>query len=150
MATEAYKIYVDRLGLGKQQLIDEQVESKEFPLADEALRVASPLEIRGEAYTAQDQLVLHLKAGVTFLVPCAVCNEWTELPIQLEELYITEPLAAIRGGVYSFEEKLREELLLAVPYVYECGGSCPKRSEIKTFLKNENPEGDRFHPFADL
>lgn len=150
MQTEAYKIYVDRLGLGKQQAIDETIEAKDFPLKDDALRVSGPLYLKGEAYIAQDQLVLHLRAQIDFQVPCAVCNNWADLPIQLEQLYITEPLAEIRGGVFDFEEKLREELLLAVPYVYECGGKCPRRSEIKEFLKEKSPEGDRYHPFADL
>lgn len=150
MQTEAYKIYVDRLSLGKEQAIEEIVQPKDFPLEDSGLRVASPLKIEGKAYIAQDQLLLHIKAEIDFEVPCSVCTEWTRLPVRLEELYITEPLAAIKGGIYSFEERLREELLLAVPYVYECGGKCPRRSELKKFLKEETQERDQFHPFADL
>lgn len=150
---ESFRIYIDRLREGQKQEIKEKIDPKFLNISDEEVKFENPVEVTGEAYIATDHLVVHLQASTEALVPCSICNAWVPVDIELEELYLTEPLTEIRSGIYSYEEPLREEILLEVPQFAECNqGQCDQRKDLEKYLrqpgKDEEEEG--YQPFKDL
>lgn len=156
---ERFKIYVDRLE-NQTQKIEEEVLPEFLDVSDETLQFNSLVHVTGEAYTTGQDLVIHLDLSTNAQLPCTICNEWTHVPIELENVYITSPLSEVKGGKYDFSDHVRDEILLAVPQFVEChGGVCPHRREMKKFLKNmgeklghvdPDREIDRYKPFKDL
>jgi len=143
------KIYIDRLTQGKGEHIEESL-SPEFLDVDEAdLAFQKNVLIRGEAYLTGDHLVLRLKVEAKVLMPCAICNEMVEIPIEIEQFYHTKELEAIPSHVYDFTTELREAILLEVPSFVECKRNCPERAKLKKYFHKEESEGGN-NPFSNL
>jgi uncharacterized metal-binding protein YceD (DUF177 family) len=150
---ESFRIYIDRMREGQREEIEESVDSSFLQIDEEELRFDKPVDVTGEAYIATDHLVLHLHAETEALVPCAICNTWVPVNIVLNELYLTEPIADIRSGIYNFGDALREEILLAVPQFAECNdGQCKNRKDIEKYLKKptSKKEEEGYKPFENL
>jgi uncharacterized metal-binding protein YceD (DUF177 family) len=151
---DRFKIYVDRLR-DHDLKIHETFKPDFLDVKEEHLKFSYPVALKGEAYLADDTLVMHLNVATEAEIPCSVCNEMTKVEIAIPEFYLAVPLNEIKGGIYDYSEALREEIVLAVPQFAECsGGTCPQRKELEKFLKkpgeNDSPEEERYHPFADL
>ena len=152
---DRFKIYVDRLK--DHDLKIHETFKPDFLDVEEgdSLKFPYPVALKGEAYLADDNLVMHLDVATQGEVPCTVCNEMTKVDIVIPEFYLAVPLEEVKGGIYDYSEMLREEILLAVPQFAECSdGICPQRKELEKFLKKpgeeDSPEEERYHPFADL
>lgn len=143
------KIYIDRLKEGRKESFQGSMTTRSFPNED-ALRFEDTLQCKGEAYIAGDHLVLKLQAQVQAEIPCAICNEWTKVTLQLKDFMHTEPLEEIPSGVFDFAELMRTDLLLELPQFAECQGNCPERATVKSFIRSSDlPEGTHF-PFSGL
>lgn len=151
---EAFKIYIDRLRGGEVERIEESVAPDFLEQNDSELAFDAPIEIQGEAYIAEQELVIHLDLTTTAKVPCSICSEKVEAPVEVNHFYHAEPLDQIKTAVFEMQELLREELLLAAPSIVECEGQCPKRKEIKQYLREDTEHRDHddngHRPFAGL
>lgn len=152
---ERFRIYVDQLHDGRETSIDEVIEPAFLHINETDLIFKKDVAVQGEAYLASNDLVLHLNVKAEALIPCAICNELVPITINVKDFYFTEPLSEIKSGIFSFEELLRETILIEVPLFAECNeGHCPQRSEMAKFMKEpkgKNGESEEsYHPFSDL
>ena len=152
MEPDAFNIYIDRLRNGKNQEIDGIFPASFLEVEEESLRFEKPVIVVGEAYIAEDDLVIHLKVQAEASMPCSICNGMTPIEISLGNYYEAVPLSDVKGAIYDFRECLREEILLQIPHTVECrDGHCPERKEMTQYLKAEKAdEIEGFQPFADL
>lgn len=147
-----FKVYVDRLKKSPTEKIQEEVDSSFLEIAEEELAFPGTVRVWGDAYLADDHLILHLKAKTEAKVPCAICNELFTYPIEID-FYHTQPLEEIGGPIFDYTSALRESILLQVPPFSECHqGACPERNAINKFLKKETvaQDPDVQFPFSNL
>ena len=153
---EALTIYTDRLKEGHVEEIHEEIPSALLDINDKDLRFADPIHIEGEAYIADEELLIHLNVNGEAILPCSICNGDVHLPIVLENLYLAQPLAECKTKLFDLKEFVRESLLLEVPQFAECHeGKCPERETLTPFLKSEEnstSEGEEagHNPFTNL
>lgn len=159
MAMEKLKIYIDRLKDGHIETLDLELPPSSLNILDEReLSFPSPVKIHGEVYLADEHLIICLSLNTVIFLPCSICNERVETPIEIQKSYTTVPLDEIRSAIHDLTEEIRETLLLQVPPFIEChGGSCPERSELKKFMNSPTdsteetpPPSTHYFPFADL
>lgn len=151
---DLFKIYIEQLRNGHEEKIHEQFQPDFLEIVDPELVFDQPVELDGVAYLAEQELVFNWEIKTSAVIPCSVCNEPVRVPIVISNFYTSESLADIKTGVYNFKNLLRETILLEVPSFVECEGECPKRKDLKKYLKepsnHSNEEEEGFHPFADL
>ncbi len=154
---EQFKIYVNRLNDGQAQHIDETVPPDFLGVQEEALTFQENIHIAGDIYTADDHLITHLDIETSAFVPCSICNESVRIPILIKNLYLSKPVADIKGAIYDLIEDIRESILIQVPQFTECNkGQCPNRQFIQQFLEKKSQEKvkapiDTVHfPFSEL
>ena len=149
---ELFKIYVDRLRHGETERLSLSVKPDFMSISEPELKFTDPVEVSGEAYQAEGELVLNLNLSTQARLVCAICNQEVIHPIGIKNLYITKRLSEITSHVYDFSEEIREAILLEVPFVVECSaGNCPQRKELEKFLAPpKETEDDGWQPFKDL
>lgn len=151
---QLFKIFVDRLKKEQSISIHEVVSPDFLDVNEEELHFQNEVTVDGEAYLADDELILHLSAEAEAVIPCAICNESVPTAVVLGEFYHAEPLKAIKGKVFDYQELLRESILLETPEFVECQGRCPKRETLQKYLKNETSDHqdqtEGYKPFSDL
>lgn len=152
---DLFLLYVDRLQEGGREQISFVVDSTFLDVNDEELSYTGEVSVSGQAYLAGEELVLTLDIDALAVIPCAICNKLIEQAIVIRHFYHLVPLSEIRSGVYSFEEALREAVILESPRYIECGGSCPQRHELARYFKQDKTKeesgGDSTQfPFAHL
>lgn len=150
---DEFKIYIERLRKG-DETIEESLDPAFLAIDEKDLDFPEKVKIDGEAYLADDDLVLHLNVETTANIPCSICNEKVNIGIKLQDFYYSEPIADIKSGVFNYKEILREAILLDTPFFAECNeGNCSKRKELGKFLKEPSKEianDEGYQPFADL
>lgn len=149
---EAFKIYVDRLQGKEEEVLEETFSPKDISLNDSEALFTSPILLKGEAFVAEGNLVLHLNIETRVALTCAICNETVDVKMHIRDFYHNEDLLQIQGGVFNFKELLREILFLELPVVAECNnGDCPERKNLVKFLNKKNTQdANSYHPFSDL
>lgn len=151
---EQLKIYVDRLKDGHVEKINEKLLPNFIGIEDENLLFIDPVDINGEAYLADDRLVVHLNLLTYARSPCIVCNREVAIKLAVANYYHTEEIKNIKGAVFDLSDLLREMILLEVPQFVECrDGKCPERKQLEPFLKKSDSikEDQReYHPFDQL
>jgi uncharacterized metal-binding protein YceD (DUF177 family) len=152
---EAFKIYVDQLRDGHMEELDENLPPGFLDIHEKDLTFQDTVKVKGEAYLANDELVLHLDIEAKGEIPCTICNEKVIVKIDIPNFYYAVPLAEVKSGIYNFSDILRETILLEVTPFAECEGNCPKRKEIQKYLKKDlgpekKEEEEGYKPFADL
>jgi uncharacterized metal-binding protein YceD (DUF177 family) len=151
---ENLKIYIDRLKGGQTLKIDETFSPDFLDVDDEDLLFEVPVQLKGEAYLANEHLIIHLNIETAACLPCSICNDLVRIPIVIKNIYLTEPLAEIKGAIFDLTCEIRESILLQTPLFTEChNGECPERENLKQFLKSPHKESknDIVHfPFANL
>ncbi len=140
------KIYIDRLGDGQTEKIDETLSPEIMDVHEKDLQFKHPVQLSGKAYLAEDHLIIQLKIKTEAEIPCLICNERIQKKIVISSFYHTEEVANIKGHIYDYTDPMREAVLLEVPSFVECMGNCPKRAELKNYLD----KGETQFPFADL
>lgn len=155
---DTYKIYVEQLRDGHIEYLDESFPPELMDINDKDLAFKDEVLVRGEAYLAENTLVLNLNVSTFAILPCTICMEPVKVELNIEGFYFTVLLSEIKSAVFNFKEILREEILLAVPAFAECeGGKCPKRKDVAQYLKTPEEKGNEgksddegYQPFADL
>jgi hypothetical protein len=150
---DRFKVFVDRLEHGHIQEIDETIPPSLLDLSSEDALFKHEIRVKGSAYLANHELIVALEVKASVEVPCRICGDECDIPLALAHLYLTPTKEEIKGGIYSFREALRDELLLEVPRFHEChGGKCPSRKEIDKYLKKQEAKGkeETQQPFKDL
>ncbi len=153
---DAFKIYVEQLRDGHTERIAEEFPPKILEVEEKDLKFLAPIKVDGEAYLAEDDLVIHLAIETAATLSCTICNDPVEVPIRVDDFYHVEPLKNIKSGVFNFREVLRDDILLNTPHFAECSeGKCPKRSELKKYMKSDaegkkQADEEGYQPFADL
>lgn len=156
MMDERFKIYVEQLRDGHIEKLAETFEPAILEVQDADLFFADPVEMHGDAYLADDMLVMHVAASTYANIPCRICNEPVKVKVGFEGFYHAVPLDEVKGGIYNYHPVLRETLLLEVPPLAECHqGKCPQRKTLQKYLKKESAPGEKevedgYQPFADL
>ena len=149
---DAFKVYIDRLKNGEVQRIEGSFAPSFLEVEEAELRFEKPVVVRGEAYVADEHLVIHLKASTFAKMPCAICNEMFDHPLTVGNFYATESLTDIPSAIFDFGTPLREALLTELPHTAECtGGKCRSRESIAPYLRSEKRvEKTTYFPFADI
>lgn len=153
---ERFKIYVDQLRDGGTESILEEFSPEFMDVNEKDLKFTDPVKVKGEAYLAEHELVLHLDITTTCIIPCSICNEPVKVPVEITGFYHAVPLNEVKGAIFDFQEILRETILLQTPLLAECKqGKCPQRDSLKKYLKpqdasNPKDNGDGYRPFAGL
>lgn len=159
MNDEAFKIYVEQLRDGHVHKIKEIHAPDFLDVHEDELRFEKPVDVEGEAYLADDKLILHLNISTHAIIPCSICNGPVDVEIQLPNFYHMEEPENIKSGIFDFGEVLREAILLEVPAFGECHqGNCPERAQVAHYLKTptksgsgvDSDEEEGYHPFADV
>ena|ERR1700722_3170400 len=141
------KIYIDRLKGGQTLAIDESLPPDFLDLHEKDLVFLEPIRLKGEAYLANEHLIIHLNIQTVVRLPCNICNDSVCIPLAVKNIYLTEPLAQIKSAIFDLTGEVRESILLQAPSFAEChSGKCPERANLKQFLK----EDIAHFPFADL
>lgn len=142
------QIYVDRLKAGDSETIEIALDALFMDVKEADLDFSLPVEVKGEAYLAETELVIKLKAVTCATLPCLMCNEPVTCTIQVDDFYHVEPLSAIKGGIFNYGEPLREAILMQTPAFIECHqGKCPQREQMKKYFKK--PDESSF-PFSGI
>ena len=151
---DSLKVYIDRLKHGQTLKIEETFPPDFLEIDDDDLVFKDPVHLHGEAYLSNDHLIIHLNIATTAFFPCSICNAPVQIPISLKNVYLTQPLAEIKGAIYDITNEVRESILLQAPLFAECNqGSCPERDNLKKFLKsdpNTSSHPQVHFPFTDL
>jgi len=143
---DTFLIYVRRLGGGKHEQID-----LSFPgsLLSEGERLfPEAIAVTGQAYLAEDHLVMQFDIDTEVQMPCSICNGAVTVPVINENFYSTVPLEEIKTDVYNFSDQIQEAILLEIPQFVECEGGCKERSSLGNYFARNSDEVH--HPFASL
>lgn len=156
MIDDRFRIFVEQLRNGSTEEVDETFVPDFLEIKEKDLSFSEPITVRGQVYLAEEMLILHFNIYAIATVPCAICNEPTEVVIDIKGFYHAVPLNEIKSAIYDFREILRETILLEVPNLAECyQGKCSQRDTLKKYFKNEGVLGnkedeDGYRPFAGL
>lgn len=132
---DRFKIYIDQLHDGRIERIDEAFDSAFLDVKEPGLTFKGQVTVRGEAYIAGSELVLHLSLHAISVVPCIICNAPVDVDISLPAFYEAIPLAEIPHGIFFMQETLRQAIILECKTFAECNGSCPHRKELDPYIK---------------
>lgn len=144
-----FKIYIDRLKNDDTEEIREVVDPDFLQEGEEEAIFVQKVNISGRAYLANHHLILDLKIKATATLPCSICNEKVETPIEVDDFSQTVELSEIKSSVYDYASEVRDAVLLKLPQFIECHhGHCPQRKVISKYLKK--PSDDTHSPFSEL
>lgn len=158
MSGDHFRIFVEQLRDGHIEELNETLTPEFIDVNEEALKFLDPVYLKGEAYLADDDLVLKFNCNTIATMPCAICGETTKHAVAVHDDYQMVPLDEIKGSVFDIKDMLREAIILEAPRSVECHeGHCPQRTRLKKYFKNEtaktsdkdDDEGS-YRPFADL
>lgn len=149
------KIYVEQLRGGKTWPLQLDLSPDFLEVQETELSFVDPVRLDGEAYLAQDELVIQVSIATKAQIPCRICNELFKTGIVIDKLFHLEPIVGLKRGYFDISSLLREAILLEVPQVAEChGGHCPSRKEVERFLRppgeGKVQEDEGYRPFQDL
>ena len=148
MIDDQFRIYVDRLSDGRVEEIDQSFDPVFMGIDEKELAFPEQVKIKGKAYVSDGRLILSLRVQTKAHLPCSVCNQFTTVPLVINDFIHTQEIATIKGNVFDVSKVLREAVLLELPLTAECqGGACPQREELKDYLLK--PKGT-YSPFEEL
>jgi uncharacterized metal-binding protein YceD (DUF177 family) len=147
------KIYIDRLQNGEVEQIREVLPPAFLELAPhDELHVEQHIQVTGQAYVAEDFLIIKLDIQAKASLPCSLCNEPFSFPIQIECIH-EELIEKIPHGVFHYAELIREAILLEIPFYPQCGGDvCKNRKKMDKYLSKDTSKQskEQYHPFKDI
>jgi len=144
-----FKIYITHLKDDDTEQIFEIVESDFLELKEQELSFIEKITVSGQAYLAKNHLVLDLKIKAKALIPCSICNETIEVPLEIDNFTHTVELCEVKSAFYDFSEEIRHNILLKIPHFVECNkGHCPQRNTVNKYLKDTTE--DTSTPFSEL
>ena len=148
---ESLLIYVDRLRDGHKEKISESCSPDFLDIHEDNLACVAPVNFIGEAYLADQELILRLAVNTRISLPCKICSDDAFIDIVVRDLCIVEELCNVKHGFFDFTMPLREAILLEIPSFAECNnGHCGHREEIKQYMHHADSGEEKYHPFAEL
>lgn len=150
---DVFQILIDRLKNGQTQKIKESFSPDFLDVSEKELQFLDPVEVSGEAYLSDQELILHFCIATKGFMPCVICNKMASFNLSIPNFYHAVPLQEIPGAIFDFRSSLREALLLELPQYTECNqGKCPEREIIAPYLKDEtkNKKHHTYFPFSNL
>lgn len=154
---QTLKIYVERLRGGSTEQISEVLDPAFMDIAEKELVFSQKIEVEGDAYLAEDWLIVTLSITAFADLHCAFCNDSFCLPISIKSLIHEEALDTIRDASFDLLPLIRESILLEIPFYPQCGiTKCNRRQEIEGYLKDDTKIPQKPHdanghqPFQDL
>lgn len=149
---EIFQIWVDRLKQQGRTSFEGRLPPTFLEIEEEELTFLDPVEVKGEAYLADEELILCFDAKAVALMPCAICNGKTKFEIVLKQVYHAESLSEVKGAVFDCSQMVREAILIELPHYVECsGGKCPERVKIAPYLtSSKKQEETTYYPFKNL
>lgn len=157
MIDDHFRIFVEQLREKPVEQVQEEYSPEFLDVQERDLSFKSPVSLSGQAYLAEEMLVLCFDIKTAAIIPCRICNEPVEVDIVIQGFYHAVPLEEIKSGIYDFKELLRETILIEAPILAECHeGNCPHRIGMEKFLKkddglgNNKSEEEGYKPFAGL
>ena len=150
MKNSPFKIYIDRLKNDDTEAVHEILDPDFLQETEKEQLFIDKVTVSGQAYLANHHLILDLKIKATAILPCSICNEKVEFPIDIEDFTQTVELSEIRSSIYDFAGDVRDSILLKLPQFIECHhGHCPQRKDINKYLKKHTSD-DNHSPFSEL
>lgn len=151
---DAFKVYVEQLRSGNVEQLKEEFNPDFLDIHEKELIFADTVYLNGEAYLAENDLILHFNISTMAEMPCRICNETVKVPIKVQNVYHHEPLSAIKSGIFNMLDVLREAVLLEIPPLAECNeGKCPKRKDLEKYIRTppaSSTEEPGYRPFENL
>jgi len=136
------------LGADEPGIFWGKFEGEEQRRGDPDLLFRTPVRIEGRLYAAESHFVLELTLETTVELPCVVCNAWVACPLIIKGVRVIREGSLFPKGYWEISGDVREALVVEVPRLAECEGSCPRREELNKYLRRE--EEERQSPFSDL
>jgi uncharacterized metal-binding protein YceD (DUF177 family) len=141
------EINVEQLKNGKPEGIDLTLPSDFLEIHEKEIFFTGPVHLKGQAYAADDHLILQLSAETEIKMACSICNKMTRLPLNAQEIFYSIPFDELKSTIFDFTDIVREEIILLIPQFVECQeGKCPERAHLSPFMKDKSCH----FPFADL
>ncbi len=138
---DSFVIYLDRLSEEREEPIDLTVDSDVLNVHENELDFTGDVSVEGKAYLANEHLVIDLSIGATASLPCKICNEMRDYPIDITHTLITRDLSEMKGHTYDFGVDVREAIIIEIPTIFECNsGECPERVEMEKYIVNKETE----------
>lgn len=137
-----FVVYVDRIRDGSQVDLNE-VSSPAFLDIDNdpEIRPSQDVSFSGNAYIADDWLIIQGSIETTLMMRCAMCSELFEFPVHITDWMHEEPIENCTSGTFSYEQLIRESVLLEAPFYALCGGKvCLHREEVSVYLSKASSE----------
>ncbi len=149
MKNGPFKVFIDRLKNDDTEQILETVDPDFLQIQEKELVFVKKILVSGQAYLAKNHLILDLKIKAKAKLPCSICNESVETPIEVDDFSHTVEICEVKSAIYDFSDEIREALLLKIPQFLECHhGHCPHRKDVNNYLKK--PSKDTHSPFSEL
>jgi hypothetical protein len=150
---DEFKIFVDRIRNGNEEVLKEELSSG-FLGNEKEILFSEKVNIEGRTYVVDEELILQLLVETDVTQSCLICNERVKSSIKSNFCH-TEPLSEVKGMVFDFREVLRENLLLEISSFVECNnGKCSKRQDLSKYLVTKGKKSDskeKLHqPFKNL
>lgn len=142
-------LFIDRLTEGRTEVIQESIDPALLEISDDEINCTEQVIVSGEAYLAEDFLVISLTIKTRCALVCRFCNEVFSYPIAITSKLEEVGLEEIRGACFDLLPLIRELILLELPLYPQCdGASCKNRSRIEPYLTKKD---ETVHtPFKDL
>ena len=137
MLDQNFIINTDRLRNSKELKVrvDLKIPSDFLEVEDSNLSFSQMVELQGEIYIVDDQLIMHFDVLATVISVCSICNGNADTEIEIKNFYHVEDLKKVKSPYFDYSSVLREEILLEAPQFAECNqGNCPDRELIKPYL----------------
>jgi len=156
MEVDSFTVYIDRLADGSVESLDLALPADFLEVNDGDLSYQSPIQLKGQVYVAETDLVMCFDIKALANMRCTLCNEPVTVPIDLKKIYFAESLETMKSGLFSFKELVRETILIETPRFVKCGGKdCKQKNQFTKYLRTEEDiakenEGKDYRPFADL
>src|SRR5947209_8450593 len=97
---DRFKIYLSDLAKGNVEVIKESFDPDFIEINEEELTFREPVFVEGEAYLAVDELILRFHVNTVAQMPCSICNQLFNVPIDLPYFYTNVSLSDISSGIF--------------------------------------------------
>lgn len=135
-------ITLDHLRSGKIQKFNDHIDQDFLEISNEDISFCSKLNIVGQAYLADNFLIMNLSLKIDCLIPCKICNIGQKHTINISNFYHSTSLDEIDNQVFNPLDVIKEVILAEAPNLCECNdNNCPERKHIKKYLKNGENDG---------
>lgn len=134
MIDPQFKIYIDGLEEHGSFEIEASVKPTFLDTEGEEISFSENVNVDGEAYLAEGEIVVRCAVSTAVNIPCKICNTSVSVSIDIPEFYHIEPLKNVHSKFLDVTPFIREEIFLNTPLYAECNdGECEHRKTLKKY-----------------